>query len=357
MWAGVTSSQRDRPVTRTDVALRAGVSSAVVSYVVNSGPRNVAPETRERVLQAILELGYHPNASARALKRGVSDTIGLVISDITNPFFSEYSHAIEEAAAERGLSVIFTNSALAVSHEREVIYKMMLRGVDGLLLASTLDEPDLDAARVAGVPVVVLDRSRPVEGFASVGTNFREASRLAVEHLIAHGHERIGLITGYTGGSTTTDREEGWREAILSAGLVPGPMVRAPFTRAGGYDAGTRMLRAPERPTAAYVMSDQQSIGFLTAVHEAGLPIPGEMAVVSFDGSTESEFSWPPLTVMRQPVRDMARAAVDLLSRADPGSRVHHSFAAQFVIRKSCGCNLPLEPPESSTPTSSFLPA
>src|SRR5487761_2102268 len=137
MWAGVTSSQRDRPVTRTDVALRAGVSSAVVSYVVNSGPRNVAPETRERVLQAILELGYHPNASARALKRGVSDTIGLVISDITNPFFSEYSHAIEEAAAERGLSVIFTNSALAVSHEREVIYKMMLRGVDGLLLAST----------------------------------------------------------------------------------------------------------------------------------------------------------------------------------------------------------------------------
>ncbi|MEO6117408.1 MAG: LacI family DNA-binding transcriptional regulator, partial [Pseudolysinimonas sp.] len=92
----MTASSRDRPVTRTDVARRAGVSSAVVSYVVNSGPRNVAPETRERVLQAIEELGYRPNATARALKRGVSETIGLIISDITNPFFSEYAHAIEE---------------------------------------------------------------------------------------------------------------------------------------------------------------------------------------------------------------------------------------------------------------------
>jgi LacI family transcriptional regulator len=339
MCAPVTASHRDRPVTRTDVARRAGVSSAVVSYVVNSGPRNVAPETRERVLQAIEELGYRPNASARALKLGVSETIGLVISDITNPFFSEYSHAIEEAAAERGLSVIFTNSALAVSHEREVIYKMILRGVDGLLLASTLDDPDLDVARAAGIPVVLLDRSRPVVGHASVGSNFREASRIGVEHLIAHGHRRIGLITGYTGGSTTVDREEGWRDALVEAGLEPGPIIRSHFTHEGGYDAGTRMLRVDERPTATFVMSDQQSIGFLNAVHQAGLQIPGDMAVVSFDGTTESKFSWPPLTVMRQPVRDMAHAAVDLLDKRDPDSHVHHPFSAQLVVRQSCGCS------------------
>ncbi len=329
----------------------------MVSYVVNSGPRNVAPETRERVLQAIQELGYHPNASARALKLGVSKTIGLVISDITNPFFSEYSHAIEEAAAERGLSVIFTNSACAVGEERDVIRKMMLRGVDGLLLASTVDEPDLDAVRAAGRTVVLLDRSRPVAGHASVGTNFREASRIAVEHLIAHGHRRIGLVTGFTGGSTTIDREDGWRDALLAAGLEPGPIIRDEFTRRGGYDAGARMLLEPERPTASYVMSDQQSIGFLNAVHEAGLSIPGEMAVVSFDGSTESEFSWPPLTVMSQPVREMARAAVDLLFRPDSGALVHHSFAAHLVIRKSCGCNLPLERPETSPSASTFVPA
>ncbi|MFC5502694.1 LacI family DNA-binding transcriptional regulator [Lysinimonas soli] len=341
----MTAAQRPRPVTRTDVARRAGVSSAVVSYVVNAGPRNVAPETRERVLRAIEELGYRPNASARALKRGVSETIGLIVSDITNPFFSEYSHAIEEAAAERGLSVIFTNSALAISPERDVIYKMILRGVDGLILASTLDEPELDAAKAAGIPVVLIDRAHAVEGHASIGSDFREASRVAVEHLLGHGHTRIGFVTGYSGGSTTTEREAGGREAILRAGLEPGPVVRAQFSRDGGYDAGIRMLQLPERPTAVYVMSDQQAIGFLNAVHEAGLRIPGEMAVVSFDGSTESEFSWPPLTTMRQPVREMARAAVGLLSLRDADSLVHHTFEAPLLVRSSCGCNLPLERP------------
>ena len=334
----MTASRSERPVTRTDVAKRAGVSSAVVSYVVNSGPRNVAPETRERVLQAIEELGYRPNASARALKRGVSETIGLVISDITNPYFSEYSHAIEEAAAERGLSVIFTNSALAVGPESEVIYKMILRGVDGVLLASTLDEPDLDAARSAGIPVVLLDRSRPVGGYASVGSNFREASRIGVEHLIAHGHDRIGLVTGYTGGSTTLDREDGWRDALLGSGLEPGPVIRSTFTSEGGFDAGIRMLQEDDRPTAVFVLSDQQAIGFMNAAHQAGLQLPGDMAVVSFDGTTESRFSWPPLTVMRQPVREMAHAAVDLLGKRDPESRVHHVFNSQLVVRQSCGC-------------------
>jgi len=335
----MTAPRRDRPVTRTDVARRAGVSSAVVSYVVNSGPRNVAPETRERVLEAIEELGYRPNASARALKLGVSETIGLIISDITNPYFSEYAHAIEEAAAERGLSVIFTNSTLAVGTEREVIYKMTRRGVDGILLASIVDDPDLDTARAAGIPVVLLDRARPVDGHASVGSAFRDASRIAVDHLIGHGHERIGLVTGFTGGSTTVDREEGWRDAILAAGLEPGPVIRVPFTRAGGFDAGRQVVQNADRPTAYYVLSDQQSIGFLNALHQAGLQIPGDVAVVSFDGSQESEFSWPPLTTMRQPVREMAHAAVELLDKREPTTHIHHSFEAPLVVRQSCGCS------------------
>jgi LacI family transcriptional regulator len=351
----MTASSRDRPVTRTDVARRAGVSSAVVSYVVNSGPRNVAPETRERVLQAIEELGYRPNASARALKRGVSETIGLIISDITNPFFSEYAHAIEEAAAERGLSVIFTNSALAgtggdtgtgpdvMGTEADLIYRMILRGVDGLLLASILDAPDLDVARAAGIPVVLLDRAVPFPGHASVGTNFRAASRIAVEHLIWHGHERIGMITGFTGGSTTDDREQGWRDALQEAGLEPGPVIRVPYSRPGGFDAGVELLESSDRPTAIFALSDQQSIGLLYAIHQAGLQIPGDIAVASFDGSTESAFSWPPLTTMRQPVREMAHAAVDLLGKNDPASHRHFTFRAPLVVRQSCGCAVATE--------------
>ena len=348
----VTASKRARPVTRTDVARRAGVSSAVVSYVVNSGPRNVAPETRERVLQAIEELGYRPNATARALKRGVSETIGLIISDITNPFFSEYAHAIEEAAAERGLSVIFTNSALAgrggvdimgtgvdvMGTEADLIYRMILRGVDGLLLASILDAPDLDVARAAGIPVVLLDRAVPFPGHASVGSNFREASRIAVEHLIWHGHERIGMITGFTGGSTTDDREQGWRDALQEAGLEPGPVIRVPYSRPGGFDAGVELLASGDRPTAIFALSDQQSIGLIYAIHQAGLQVPGDIAVASFDGSGESAFSWPPLTTMRQPVREMAHAAVDLLGKNDPANHRHFTFQAPLVVRQSCGC-------------------
>lgn len=346
----MTAASRDRAVTRTDVARRAGVSSAVVSYVVNSGPRNVAPETRERVLNAIEELGYRPNASARALKRGVSDTIGLIISDITNPFFSEYAHAIEEAAAERGLSVIFTNSSLAAGTgadtrgtEADLIYRMILSGVDGLLLASIMDAPDLDVARAAGIPVVLLDRAVAFAGHASVGSNFREASRIAVEHLIGHGHERIGMITGFTGGPTTDDREQGWRDALEDAGLDLGPVIRVPYSRPGGFKAGVELLQSRDHPTAIFALSDQQSIGLLYAIHQAGLRIPGDIAVASFDGSTESAFSWPPLTTMRQPVREMAHAAVDLLGKKDPSSHAHFTFSAPLVVRQSCGCILATE--------------
>ena len=338
----VPAPPEDRPsITREDVALHAGVSTAVVSYVVNSGPRNVAPATRARVLESINSLGYRPNAAARALKLGVSELIGLVLSDNTNPFFAEFSRAIEKAAAETGLSVIFTNSALVPSKEHEQVQKLISRQVDGLLLASTDDEPNLSSATAAKVRVVMLDRSEPLPGFSSVGVDFRVASRVAVEHLIGHGHRRIGLVSGAPGGLTTTAREQGWEDALVAAGLPLGPVVRGEWGRNGGYQSGIRMLADPQRPTAIYSISDLQSIGLLRALHEAHIDVPGAMAVVSFDGSSESEFSWPPLTVMRQPVEAMARAAVAALGRGADAKPEHRSFTSELIVRQSCGC-LPL---------------
>jgi LacI family transcriptional regulator len=332
------TEQRRSTVTRGDVALLAGVSTAVVSYVVNSGPRNVAPATRERVLEAIRVLGYRPNAAARALKLGISDIIGLVISDNTNPFFAEFARAIERAAGRRDLSVILSNSALSASRERTLVHKLVSRQVDGLLLASTDDAPDLRAASDANIAVVLIDRSAPVPGFASIGVNFREASRIAVEHLIGHGHRNIGLISGLTGGLTTSAREHGWHDALAAAGLPDGPMVRVEFGRNGGYQAGQRMLARADRPSAIYVASDMQAIGLLRSLHESGIRVPEDMAVIAFDGSAESEFSWPPLTAMRQPVVDMANAAVEALSAGSTAVSAHHSFSAQLVVRQSCGC-------------------
>ncbi len=333
------STPEGRPsITRKDVAIHAGVSTAVVSYVVNSGPRNVAPATRERVLESINRLGYRPNAAARALKRGVSELVGLVLSDNANPYFAEFSRAIEKAAADEGLSVIFTNSSLVPGQEHEQVQKLVSRQVDGLLLASTEDDPNLSSAKAANVRVVMLDRSEPFPGFSSVGVNFREASRVAVEHLIGHGHRRIGLISAVPGGLTTSAREKGWEDALVAAGLPLGPVVRGEWGRNGGYRSGMRMLRDPSRPTAIYSISDLQSIGLLRALHEARIAVPGSMAVVSFDGSSESEFSWPPLTVMRQPVEAMARAAIAALGRPAGAKTSHQGFTAELIVRRSCGC-------------------
>ncbi len=159
-----------------------------------------------------------------------------------------------------------------------------------------------------------------------------------MEHLIGHGHRRIGLISGVPGGLTTTAREQGWEDALKAAGLPLGPVVRGEWGRRGGYFSGIQMLAGPNRPTAVYAISDLHSIGLLRALHEAHVAVPRSMAVVSFDGSSESEFSWPPLTVMRQPVEEMARAAIAAL-RPEVGAKAEHqSFTAELILRQSCGC-------------------
>ena len=327
-----------RAATRTDVARHAGVSTAVVSYVVNNGPRNVAPATRERVLASIRELGYRPNHAARALKLGTNQIIGLVIPDGTNPYFAEYARAVEQAAEQEGLSVIVVNSARVSGHEARLLQRLVSRQVDGILFAASDDGADIDGAIAAGIPVVVLNRAAGMDGASSVGIDFFDASKRAVEHLIGHGHTRIGLIGGNLGGAPTSDRENGWRAALAAAGLREGPLVRAEFSRTGGYEAGKVLLAEAEPPTAIYVISDIQAMGVLRALHEEGARIPEDIAVISFDGSMETEYCWPPLTSMRQPVTEMAKAAIQALTQKPDAPPSHRQFETELVIRQSCGC-------------------
>ena len=329
-----------RSVTRTDVARHAEVSAAVVSYVVNDGPRNVAPETRARVLESIRVLGYRPNAAARSLKIGVTEIIGLVMPDTTNPFYAAYARDVEKAAASRGLSVIVVNSALDRDHEDDLVRKLLSRQVDGLLLAPIDNDPDLAETVTTNTPVVLLNRAGGSEGVASVGVDFYEASRTATGHLIGHGHRVIGLIGNDSGEWITVERERGWRDALTAMKIADGPVQRVESSRDGGYRAGQRLLALANRPTAIYVMSDIQAMGLMRALHEANVRVPEDMAVISFDGSIEAEFSWPPLTSMRQPVAEMTRAAVDALSRTWPDGPKHREFTAELVVRESCGCTV-----------------
>ncbi|WP_200952078.1 LacI family DNA-binding transcriptional regulator [Arthrobacter sp. Soil736] len=326
-------------VTRKDVARYAGVSTAVVSYVVNGGPKKVAPATEAKVQEAIRLLGYRPNAAARALKLGSTETIGLIIPDNSNPFFSLLAHAVEDAAAELGFALFLTNSDGDLAKERRNIRNLAARRVDGVVLASVLLDPDLADLQAAEIPSVLLSHSERSAGFTTVGVDLAEGARTAVEHLIGHGHTNIGLAMGTTTGNEGDAREDGWLQALKDAGLPEGPIARSEFTRIGGYAAGKRLLASANRPTAIFASSDMQAIGILRALHEAGLSVPGDVALASFDGSVEAEYSWPPLTTVEQPVRAMAEAAVRALVGVDRGEPPrHHVFPTRLLVRQSCGC-------------------
>ncbi|MFC0627081.1 LacI family DNA-binding transcriptional regulator [Kribbella deserti] len=323
-------------VTRNDVAEYAGVSTAVVSYVVNNGPRSVSPQTRDRVLEAIRVLGYRPNATARALKVGSTRTFGLIIPDGGNPLYAELAKAIEKEAAARGYVVLQTNTDSDPVVEKQKIAELLARQVDGLILTTPTGEPDTTELADANVPVVALNR--PVRGTTSICAEYRAGARLAVEHLIGHGHREIGLVIGIEQSDWSPDREHGWRDALNAAGLPDGPIERTEFSRQGGYDAGRRLLKATNPPTAVFVSSDLQAVGLLRAIHEAGCDVPGQLAVMAFDGTAESEFSWPPLSVVRQPIERIARKAVNrLLDETDEPIEAF-TYPTELVLRASCGC-------------------
>lgn len=340
--------QKSKP-TRRDVAELAGVSTAVVSYVVNNGPKRVAPETAEKVRRAIEALGYRPNAVARSLKIGSIQTLGLVVPDLSNPYFAAVARAVERAALAKGFALLTASSDLDVDLETAQLRVLEARGVDGVLLSSCAQGPTLSGQAVPGLPMVFLDRSSGLR-IATVGVDSFQGAQAAVSHLIEHGHRRIGLIVGedeYVVGDG--DRISGWKAALAAAGLAPGPVELGDFSLRGGYLAGRKMLSRTDRPEAVFITSDQQAIGFLRAAGEAELRVPQDIAIASFDGIPESLFSTPALTTMAQPVAKMAEAAVALLTDglSRSAEQSHQKFVADLVIRESCGCprqqSLPVE--------------
>ena len=328
-----------RAPTRADVARRAGVSTAVVSYVVNEGPRRVAPETAARVRAAVEELDYSPNVVARALRKGSSDTLGLVVPDLTNPFFAELAHAVEGAAAEQGFLVTVANSGSRVDLERELVAELSGRNVDGLLVSTVTTPEALAALPRPRRPTVLINVSTAFAGYAAVGSDARQGAYDLVDHLISvHGHTSVVLVIGESTERLPEPRERGFADAFRAHGLPPGPVLRTQFSVTGGFEAVRQVLAWRHRPSAVFLSSDQQSTGAYRAVREAGLECPDDIALVAYDGTAQTEFSWPPMTVSHQQVEVMARAA--LRSVLDPaGASDHQLLATELVVRRSCGCS------------------
>ncbi len=329
-------------VTRADVARFAGVSSAVVSYVVNDGPRQVSAKTAAKVLDAVRVLGYRPNASARALRSGSTKLLGLVVPEIGNPLFAEMAVAIESAAAGRGYAVLLTSSESDPAAERRHIVNLTDRQIDGLLLMTNMSRPDLASLPLQGVPTVLLDTFQEISGFASVGLDAFAGAYDAVTHLARHGHASIALIIGGDAAPGGELRERGWLQATRDAGLPDGPIAREPWSRAGGYQAGRRLFGGTTHPTAVFVSSDVQAVGLLLAINEIGLRVPDDVAIISFDGTDASAYTFPKLTVVRQPVQQMAVDAVDrVLAPIGENRREHIIHKPELIVRTSCGCHAP----------------
>jgi LacI family transcriptional regulator len=318
--------------TRDDVARRAGVSVAVVSYVVNNGPRPVAADTRRRVLEAIEELGYRPDSVARSLRTGRSNAIGVVLPDLSLPHFGEMTQVLSELAAERGQQLVIGSTGWDSRIERKELEFLADRRVDGILLMSVDPLSDFDWLVALRASVVIIDRPEAaVQGAAT-----------ATGHLLEHGRRRIGFVGGQAGFVANERRREGWSAALATRGLdlVDELIVTAHMSQAGGYEAARRLLLRPDPPTGVYVDSDAQAVGFLRAAADLGVSVPDVVAVVSGEGTAMAEYAVPSLTTLEIPRRRIALEALDTLAEGrEPGLRRVSNSEFHLVQRQSCGCH------------------
>jgi LacI family transcriptional regulator len=299
-------------------------------------------EAREQVLKAIEKLGYHPSDVARSLRTRRTQTIGLVIPDITNPFYGEMAQAVEEVSFEHGYTVILAHS----SHlpERELRYAQVLRSkqVDGaIFLPVTPDLEPLHALHRAGIAVVVLERFVP--GYPCIIADEHCAGFLATRHLLELGHRRIGCIVLAGDSTSSAARAEGYRAALLDAGILPNKDLVVECEN--GYGAGEmsahRFLQLPEPPTAVVAHNDLIAIGTMKGFSQAGLKIPADISVVGFDDIAAASYVQPPLTTIACPKRQMGKAAIELLlnlmqsnERVAPRAM---KLAVELVVRGSTG--------------------
>lgn len=323
-----------------DVARLAGVSVQTVSVVVND-KAVVAPETRNRILAAIDELGYRPQAVARSLRTGTTRTIGLMVADISNPFFARMADAVEDQAHAAGYNLILYNTHSDPEREQTYLQIAAQRWVDGMLFVTTTDElRGLHALQAAGIPVVAIDRiPRDYEGPHVILDN-RTTGLLAAEHLLDLDHRDLVHICGPLDLRLSVERLESFESAVRERGFTPIPHVvgDASWSCESGYQAMRTLLEGERRPTAVFAANDRLAIGAMRAIVEAGMRIPGDVSVMGVDDIELAAYQTPPLTTIRQSLRDVATLATRILLDLVNGTESRPSrvvFEPELVVRQS----------------------
>ncbi len=328
-------------VTIKDVARAAGVSVATVSRVHNDSTL-VTADTRGRVRAVAARLGYSPHAGARSLSTRKTNGIGVLLPDLHGEFYSELIRGIDQRAQRHGFHLL-----LASSHDEKAAIAAALQSmrgrVDGLIVMSPAPGAHLPVRDLTSFPVVLLNSAAVGAAFDSLAIGNAEGAAQMVQHLVALGHRHIAMIRGPARNHDAAERLRGYHAALRAAGIAPGPELEAQgdFIDASGFAAGLELLRRQPRPTAIFAANDAMAIGALSALREAGVRVPQEMAVAGFDDIPMARYMHPPLSTVRVDIAALGERATDRLLEAVTSRRRHKKrqevLPVTLVIRESCG--------------------
>lgn len=347
-------SQKKRQATLSDIAESVGVASMTVSRVINENGY-VSDETREKVLQAVKEMNYRRNGLARNLKRQFTETVGLVLGDISNPYSTELARAVRETLINRGFSLFICISEHSAKEDIVAFESLANHSVDGIIVATRSNEGGdkyLNGIVESNIPVVVIGRDFQHEDVDFVSPDNLRGGFEATQHLIDLGHERIGFIGANLKGGSSLKRLQGYLKALeqhnieIDERLVTGrnedvSEVPGYSTEEIGFEGMKRLLSLPKPPTAVFARNDFTAIGAMSAIKEAGLRIPEDIAIVGFDDISLAVRTSPPLTTVRQPMRLEGQLAAEMLLERIEGrekySRRERILNCELIVRESTG--------------------
>ena len=330
------------PVTIKDVARESGVNISTVSRALNNG-YGVNDKTREHVIAVAARLKYRPNRIARGLVTGRSHSLGLVVSDIRNPFFAEVARGAEDAARAGNCDLVLCNSDLDADKQMEYVQSLLEKRIDGIMMNSVSMLSQEQQAQLAGsgVPIVLLNRPASNHTFSTVCADNEAGGALAARHLLGLGHRKIAHLTGPRQHGNLSDRARGFVRALQSAEHPVQPTVlHGKFNFDGGAELARKLLDQHPEVTAIFAANDVMAFGVIQAVLDRGLRIPEDLSLIGFDNIQFSGIVHPPLTTVHQPKYEMGSAAVEVLLRLarDKGKQTpeHRRLGVELIERQSC---------------------
>lgn len=340
-------------VQMKDVAERAGVSLSTVSFVLNKKrSRSISPETTRRVWAAAQELNYYVNVHARRLARGQSNFVGLIISEISNPFFPDVIRGFEAAAAARGLELLLCNTEYEPERMAAAVNKMLGEGVRGVaIMTSTFGEEQLQALAGRRIPVVLLSVGPNSPRARKIEINFSKGMLQAIDHLVALGHTKFGVITGPLRIGSAAATRDAFLRSLAKRGLKAESVIECNYRVDGGMSAVRSLISQGALPTALLCGNDLIAIGAISALQEAKIRVPEDVSVVGLDDILFSRLAYPPLTTIHVPRETLGRLGFELLDamrRSAKAAMLTQQVETHLVVRKSTAAPATLFPRTST---------